>query len=352
MTRMFATAVPGLADLAGRELERLDGVRVTGVGFDGRSDLILFEVSRADWDDIWSLRLIEDLFVEVGQADRADADGADRIVQRIWRPERADQALSLWSAQVRPLAGAMTYRVVARVLQEQRFLRTDLRRELSQRIAVARPRWKVADPAQIEAWIMQYRPGRLIAGLRLSDAAMRQHAGRKAERPGALRPTVAAAMVSQAGQPTGVLVDPCCGSGTILAEALEMGWRDVRGIDIDPAAVRISGMNAPKADVLLGDARELDLPAASVDAVVSNLPFGRQYRVQGDIADWLAAVLVEVSRVTRPGARAVLLAPRIPSRIVPDGLEVLQTHAIRLLGGKTMIWLFRNSTRRSAARCA
>jgi len=316
---MFSTAVPGLADLVAQELERLDGVTVTGVGFDGRSDLILFEMNRASWDEIWSLRVVEDLFVEVDRAERADGDRADWIAQRIWRPERAERALSVWSSQVRPLAGTMAYRVIARVLQENRFLRTDLRRELSQRIALVRPRWKVADPAQIEVWVSEYRPGQLIAGLRLSGAAMRQHAGRAEERQGALRPTVAATMVSLAGQRNGVLLDPCCGSGTILAEALSMGWHEVRGIDIDPDAVRISGLNVPRAEVQLGDARRLSLPTASVDAVVSNLPFGRQHGVQGDMTAWLSTVLAEISRVTRPRGRVVLLAPTIAGRIVPDG---------------------------------
>jgi len=340
VTRMFSTAVPGLADLVAQELERLDGVTVTGVGFDGRSDLILFEMNRASWDEIWSLRVVEDLFVEVDRAERADGDRADWIAQRIWRPERAERALSVWSSQVRPLAGTMAYRVIARVLQENRFLRTDLRRELSQRIALVRPRWKVADPAQIEVWVSEYRPGQLIAGLRLSGAAMRQHAGRAEERQGALRPTVAATMVSLAGQRNGVLLDPCCGSGTILAEALSMGWHEVRGIDIDPDAVRISGLNVPRAEVQLGDARRLSLPTASVDAVVSNLPFGRQHGVQGDMTAWLSTVLAEISRVTRPRGRVVLLAPTIAGRIVPDGWKAILAHPIRLLGGKTRIWAF------------
>ena len=35
-------------------------------------------------------------------------------------------------------------------------------------------------------------------------------------------------------------------------------------------------------------------------ACVSNLPFGRQYGVPGERGQWLAAVLAEMARVTRP----------------------------------------------------
>jgi 23S rRNA G2445 N2-methylase RlmL len=67
-------------------------------------------------------------------------------------------------------------------------------------------------------WVVEYQPGKIVAGLRVSDLRMRQHEGRDIERSGALRPTVAAAMVHLAGKPDGILLDPC-GSGTILAEA-------------------------------------------------------------------------------------------------------------------------------------
>ncbi len=77
---MFVMCVPGLAPLASRELEALDGVTVTDTGFDGRSDVVLFEVQRGHRQDVSSLRTVEDLFVEVGRALRTDGDNARWIV--------------------------------------------------------------------------------------------------------------------------------------------------------------------------------------------------------------------------------------------------------------------------------
>ncbi len=339
-TRMFASVVPGMATLVTRQLDQLPGVRATDAGFDGRSDLVLFDVDRGHREVLWSLRTIEDLFVEVGRTMRSSGDKPHWIAGRIWRPERVEKALSVWSAEVRPLAGTMTYRVIARVLQEQSFLRTELRKALTQAISTDKPKWRFADPAQVEVWTSEYQAGQIIAGLRLSDASMRQHDGREVERSGALRPTVAAMMVSLAGQPDGTLLDPCCGSGTILSEAVALGWPHVRGGDIDPQAVEIARRNARAAQVDQWDLRRLDLPDSSVGAVVANLPFGQQFEVQGSMSTWLAAALAEMGRVTRPGGRLVLLAPNIPASTLPAGVRIRSKDTVRLLGTRSVLWVF------------
>ena len=340
---MFAAVVPGLAALVIRDLEQRPGVRVTGVGFDGRSDVILLDVDRGCREGLRSLRTIEGLFVEVGRAVRSGGEHPAGIAGRVWQPEGVEKALSAWSAEVRPLARGMTYRVIARVPGEQSALRTELRKGLTRAIARDRPRWKTADPAQVEVWISEYQPRRLVAGLRLADPPARQGAGRGAgravERPGALRPTVAALMVGLAGEPRDVLLDPCCGAGTILSEALAAGWPDVQGSDIDPGAVEIARRDVPRAGVIEGDARSIDLPEESVGAVVSSLPSGQRYEVQGSMRTWMGAVLREMTRVTGPGGRVVLLAPVVPVSVMPKALRVARQEPLRLLGTKTTLWI-------------
>lgn len=336
---MFAMSVPGLARLAARELEELGAVEVQDSGFDGRSDVLLFDAGPGARADVLAARLVEDVFVEVGRTLRTEGDNPRWIAGRIWRPERVERALSLWAQAVAPLRTTMTFRVIARVLQERFFLRTDLRRELTRVIERNRPRWRQADPAQIEVWSTEYRPGRFVAGLRLSDVRMRQHEGREAERRGALRPTVAAAIVRLAGEARGVLLDPCCGSGTILAEARAVGW-EARGSDIAPHAAGVARKNVPNAEISVGDARSLNLHQGSVGACVSNLPFGEQFTVQEDMADWLRAVLGEMARVTRPGGTVVLLARDIPRVVVPEQLIFRERFKISLLGTSTSIWSY------------
>ena len=228
--------------------------------------------------------------------------------------------------------------MIVRVLQERSFRRTALRDAFTDLIGRACPGWTFADPAEIEIWVLEYRPGAFVAGVRVSDVRMRQHGGRDAERQGALRPTVAAAMVGLAGKARGRLLDPCCGSGTILGEASRVGW-NACGSDIDPAAVRVARRNA-ESPVGIADARDLPVADAAVGACVANLPFGRQFEVDGDPTVWLARVLAEMTRVTRPKGRVVVLVPDVRKRAIPDALREVRRAPIVLLGTKTTIWTY------------
>jgi SAM-dependent methyltransferase len=333
---MFATVVPGTAALVTSDLEGRPGVHVTDAG----SDLVLFDVDRGRREGLGALRTIEDLFVEVGRTERSTSDSLAGIASRMWRPEGVEKALSAWSAEVRPLSRAMTYRVTARALDGHSVLQAELRRGLTRIIARDKPRWTAAaGPAQIEVWAGEYQPRRLVAGLRLTDASRRPPGGRAAERSGALRPAVAAMMVGFAGEPRGVLLDPCCAAGTILGEALAAGWPDVQGTDIDPDAVEITRRNVPRAGVIQGDARSIGLPDESVAAVVSSLPSGPRFEVQGSIRTWMSGVLREITRVTGSGGRVVLLAPVVPVSVMPRELRVTRQEPIRLLGTKTTLWI-------------
>jgi 23S rRNA G2445 N2-methylase RlmL len=334
---MFALTVPGLGELAGQEIAGLSGTWVEDSGFDGRSDVVLF--SPDDAKVAGRLRLAEDVFVEVGRTLRASGDDPRWISRRLWRPQRVREALSAWEREAHPLRARASFRVIARVLQERSFLRTDLRRSLTTVIQHDQPLWSIADPGQLEVWIVEYRPGRFVTGLRVTGASMRQHDGRLAERPGALRPAVAAAMVRLAGTPGQPLLDPCCGSGTILREAAAERWT-ARGIDVDPVAVDVARRNAKGADVQVGDARSMPLGDGSVGACVSNLPFGHEYQVAGDMNRWLTTVLGEMARVTRVGGRVVVLIPDIPRSLIPRQLKLAERHPIRVLGMQTTIWAF------------
>jgi 23S rRNA G2445 N2-methylase RlmL len=129
------------------------------------------------------------------------------------------------------------------------------------------------------------------------------------------------------------------GAGTILGQALAAGWPDVQGSDIDPGAVEIARRNAPRAGVIEGDARSIDLPDESVGAVVSSLPFGQRYEVGGSMRTWMGAVLGEMTRVTGPGGRVILLAPVVPVSVMPKALRVTRQEPLRLPGTKTTLWI-------------
>lgn len=84
--------------------------------------------------------------------------------------------------------------------------------------------------------------------------------------------------------------------------------------------------------------RDLPHDDATLDAVVSNLPFGRQFPVEGP-ARWLRRALAEMARVTRPGGRVVVLVPPPVPRGF-GGLDLASSYPLRLLGVSTRIWVF------------
>lgn len=137
---------------------------------------------------------------------------------------------------------------------------------------------------------------------------------RAAERAGSLPPTIAAAMAFLARpQADDTVLDPVCGSGTLLAEAGAYAPEArLIGADLDPKAVKAARHNLqhlPQVQLGPGDARSLELPEASVTLALGNLPFGKQFGDAVENRDLYGEILGELRRLAAPaGFRAVLIA--------------------------------------------
>ncbi len=143
------------------------------------------------------------------------------------------------------------------------------------------------------------------------SAALRQH--RVAEREGSLPPTIAAAMAFLANprDSDGVL-DPVCGTGTLLAElhAYAPGAQ-LAGIDLDRQAIAAARRNlahVPHLRLAIGDARSTGLADGSMTLFLANLPFGKQFGSRPENRRLYPEILRELVRLGRPeGWRAILL---------------------------------------------
>lgn len=152
-------------------------------------------------------------------------------------------------------------------------------------------------------------------------------------RSGMLPPKLARMMVNLAVGPARglTILDPFCGSGTVLQEALLLGHQAV-GTDIDEEAIRGAKKNMEwllrqhKADlppyrVEPLDVRALDkkLTAGSVDAVVTECDLGPPLsgeesqddiiEIEKDLSPLYAEALALIHYVLRPGGRTVLAWP-------------------------------------------
>ena len=150
--------------------------------------------------------------------------------------------------------------------------------------------------ATAQTHVRQQRVGRYVA--------------ESARHPGRMLPAIARAAVAAYTAPGDLVVDPMCGVGTTLVEALHLG-RDALGVEYEPEWAEIARANLEHAaaqgatghgEVITGDARRLaelldaltailascrDLLRAGGVAVVT----ARPYRRGGELVDLPAAVL-------------------------------------------------------------
>ena len=147
---------------------------------------------------------------------------------------------------------------------------------------------------------------------------------RRADVPAALHPSLAAAAVRLATPlRNDVVVDPCCGSGTLLAERAVAGpYRALHGFDRDGRAISAARRNLAGREQIrlvrtdLAALDEVDRPTL----VITNPPYGRRVsdnrsartlhqRLDAVVADRLA-----------PGGRFVVFRP--PGFETPRGLQI------------------------------
>ncbi|CAK9053808.1 THUMP domain-containing protein 3 [Durusdinium trenchii] len=146
-----------------------------------------------------------------------------------------------------------------------------------------------------------------------------------------LHPNVAWAMVTAAAIQSGeVVLDPMCGTGMLLTEASDRNALLI-GSDISPemltrAARHFQSLRrtAPSngGALLQADVRHLPLPDGSVDVVLCDLPFGRQFGTLEENQTLYPAALRELHRVADPWhGRCVLLSSEVNAVLLRQSAE-------------------------------
>ncbi|MWV44561.1 RNA methyltransferase [Paenibacillus sp. HJL G12] len=131
-------------------------------------------------------------------------------------------------------------------------------------------------------------------------------------------------------------VDPCCGMGNVLIEALSMGL-DIRGRDINPLAIRGARTNLqhygyPEDLVTLGDMNELE---GYFDAAIIDMPYN------------LCSVLPEADQkrmlvsLRRLAPRAVIVTTEedVRMRVVEAGYRIVDTCRVWKGSFVRLVWL-------------
>jgi 23S rRNA G2445 N2-methylase RlmL len=126
-----------------------------------------------------------------------------------------------------------------------------------------------------------------------------------------INPVFAANLVRLSPSTPGqVVVDPTCGSGTLLIErALVEKGQTLIGIDVSPTAIAIAKQNiiAARIAVDLQLANSANISCWPLcDMVLANLPFGNRASPRGDKIDkFYKSIVANAASRMRPGGRAV-----------------------------------------------
>lgn len=173
--------------------------------------------------------------------------------------------------------------------------------------------------------------GETLAVQPFKDLSLRDF-GRPArdDMSGMLPPKLAQIMINlaQVSDLNAVIIDPFCGSGTVLSEAIMLGYKHLFGSDISAKAVEDTRRNINwtkelykiedvKLKLFVKNALDLSkfIQAASVAAIVTEPYLGPQRgmisfkSVIGNLEELYSESLKEFHKVLKPGSRVVMIWP-------------------------------------------
>jgi len=172
--------------------------------------------------------------------------------------------------------------------------------------------------------------GTLLSSINRSAYEARTPQNKPFFHPGVLMPRVARTLTNLSGiKPGELFLDPFCGTAGILVEAGLVGAR-VIGIDAQEKLVVGARMNleAFELDYALmeGDACRMPFKDATINAVVTDPPYGRSAAILAESLEELySCALEEIQRVLKPGGIAVVVSDK-------DALEYGKKAGLRVIG--------------------
>jgi tRNA (guanine6-N2)-methyltransferase len=139
-----------------------------------------------------------------------------------------------------------------------------------------------------------------------------QRFGRLERLPWSTKPVVAEVLARLAKlRPGHRVLDPFCGTATLVTAAADAADVVAFGSDHDPVAIALARKNLTRtgvsAELSVASAERLEHADRSIDRVLSNLPFGKLVGSHSGNRQLYPAALREIARVLHPKGRAVLM---------------------------------------------
>jgi len=314
----IAHTQPGFEAIAAEEIAgRIRGAReIARRVVPDRAGMTIFFAPAAE--QLRVLRTAEDLFALAGY--RAGVAPQSAALDKIRATAReAPLVEAALQARVKFLPGTragrrLKFRVIARMAGEHEFRRVDFQRAVERGILERVDHtWRLEETgADVEFWATMI-DAEFFLTVRLSDERMRHREYKAAHRPASLRASSAAALAwLSEPREDDIVLDPFCGAGTILIERAHLGrYAMLLGGDRDAAALAAARVNvgARYKPIRLEnwDAGAIPLGDASVNKIVTNLPWGLRYGSHGENRKLYPLWLQEFTRLLKRRGVMVLL---------------------------------------------
>ncbi|MBA3874137.1 MAG: methyltransferase domain-containing protein [Anaerolineae bacterium] len=339
MTKIFILTTRGLESISAAEIAELDGVTVTETSY----RRIAAECS-GSLAPLLGLRTVDDIYLDLAHWEGV-FHTRDMLAQfNAWSDRLDVQQAAINCRQVRPIPLKPIFSVSVSFIGKRNYTADEVKNSVSDSITFTHGWTYTADDREANLNIRVFvEHEEAYVGVRLGSHAQHERLYKMVERPGALKPTVAAAMLRlvdvQAGQR---LLDPCCGSGTILIEAALMG-ASIQGGDNDPEAIKATRVNMKDAgvqgEIEQWDARVLPLRDGSNKRIVTNLPWGRQTFVNEELGSFYMQVCGEMERIVAAEGRIAILTST-PDLLHFNYLQLIQSLEISLFGQNPTISVY------------
>lgn len=326
----YGRTLRGLEDWACEELAGRFGAKILGTGHRE----IFF--SGVEAERLAGAGLLDDVFLLCGKIDGIDHTRASLDLLRRSAP-RYQAAVHRALALRRPRGKAL--KVVASFLGKRNYNRFEIEAAVGEPLAPALGLQLFTGREEEADAVLRVhlREGAALLALRLFDRPLRQRTYKTVHLPAATPPQVGRALAARAGLQAGMhVLDPYCGTGTVLIEAglLQPELR-LYGGDLSPAALAGGRDDARTAGIAVSWQRMSALALAfrdrTFDRIVTNVPWGRQVSHAGEeTAAWR-----ELARVLRPEGRVSALVYQPEHRF--PGFFLESEHWLRLYGQATWI---------------
>ncbi len=345
MKKIFALTTRGLETVSATEIAATPGVTVNQIGYRR-----VVATCAGPLASLLEWRTVDDVFLAV-----ATWSDIGRPREALTTLKAASACLNLHKAaaicaEIRPIGKPPTFSITANFVGKRNYNTEEIKEACAAGITGSHGWTYTPDDGLADLNVRIFiEHERAFVGVRLGKRPLHRRTYKQSHVPGSLKPAVAAALLASVGiginvkmKPGLRLLDPCCGAGTILIEAAQLG-ATAEGGDNGLPAITAAQTNATLAgaavNLRLWDAQDLPIANVSFERIVSNLPWGRRVSADAALQPLYKRICMEIERVLAPGGQIALLT-NTPHLVNFHELRPEEQVEISLFGQTPTIMIF------------